>query len=535
MQSVTEIQEQFTTIEANNIQRSTFDRSFGHKTTLNAGELIPIFIEEALPGDTFQIQPTIFGRMETLLKPIMDNIFVDVHFFSVPLRLVWDNFKPFMGETKNPTDTTDFLLPHMSPPTGGYQELSVFDYAGIPTKVEDFTHVSYPFRAMNLIWNTWYRDQNLQDSLTVKTDDTPDDPTLYPLLKRGKRKDYFTSALPWAQKGNPVEMPLLGQAPVFGHKGGTGDHIWNVSSNTSVNKGHFMRTLSQDVSTVPYNGTTSGYLRLGFKEQYEYDPVQIPPYADLTEASSFTINQMRQAITMQQYLELDARGGTRYIEKIKSHFNVTSPDARLQYPEFLGERSVQLNVSPIAQQSASTDTSTPQGNLSAIGTFSSSGNDYIKTFTEHEIVIGFVSVRADLNYQQGLNRMWSRKTVYDLYWPTFAHLGEQAILNKEIFTSGTSTDDEVFGYQERYAEYRYKPSMVTGLYRSNATQSLDIWHLAQDFTTTPSLNSSFIEENPPIDRIIATPDEPQFLIDTFFDFKATRAMPVNATPGLKIL
>lgn len=504
-------QEQFAKIEAPNIQRSTFDRSHGYKTTLDAGTLYPVFVDEALPGDTFNLRATMFGRLATPLKPIMDNINFDIHFFSVPMRLVWDNWQKFMGEQANPNDSINYLIPTItSTAVTGYTEESIFDYFGLPTKIPDLEHSALPFRAYNLIYNEWYRDQNLQDSVTVNRGDGPDATTDYTLLKRNKRKDYFTSSLPFAQKGEAVSVPL-GDKAFIHHDAGAGLPIGIYGT---VNSAY------ESIGTAGSRAIQSSTATT------EADSM----YADLSTATASTINALRQAFQIQRMYEKDARGGTRYTEILKAHFGVTSPDARLQRPEYLGGGSSDVNLIPVAQTSEAG--TTPQGNLSAIGTFSVNNNGFTKSFTEHEIVIGLVSVRADLNYQQGLHKMWSRQTRFDFFWPSFAHLGEQAILNKEIYAQGTTADEDVFGYQERYAEYRYKPSQITGLYRSNATASLDLWHLAQDFSALPSLNEAFIQENPPIERIVAVTSEPQFLLDCFFDLKCSRPMPTYSTPGM---
>jgi hypothetical protein len=389
MKSVMSPQEHFTKISSPKIQRSVFDRSHGYKTTFDAGKLIPIFVDEALPGDTFNLKTTIFGRLNTPLKPIMDNLYVDVHFFSVPIRLVWDNWQRMNGEQDNPTDSTDFIMPTITSPAGGYAEDSIYDYMGLPTKVAGIEHRADFLRAYNLIYNQWYRDENLQDSVTLNKGDGPDADTDYAVLPRGKRKDYFTSALPWAQKAEPVTIPLGDKAPV------TSDATAGASLSyysTLVDSYSRMGTVSTVTAGNDSSGTEANSL-----------------YADLTDATQITINALREASQIQVMYELDARGGTRYTELLRVHFGVTSPDARLQRAEFLGGFTTPLNINPIAQNSA-TDTSTPQGNLAAMGTISNSGRGFIKSFVEHEIVLGFISARADLNYQQGINRMWSRNT-----------------------------------------------------------------------------------------------------------------------------
>lgn len=514
-------QQVFSHVAKPEIQRSTFDRSHGVKTTFNAGQLIPIFVDEALPGDTFNISTALFGRLSTPLKPIMDNIFMDVHYFSVPMRLIWDNWQKFNGEQRNPGDSTNYLIPTITAPSGGYGEQTVFDYMGLPTKVTGVVHSALFLRAYNLIWNEWYRDENLQNSVTVNLGDGPDAPTDYVVLPRGKRKDYFTSALPFAQKGTAVSVPLGSTAP--------------VNSNNAAVKLNAQGTIRQW-----YGNAVSG-VEMGFPSSaagnvpITFSGTDTGLIVDLATATAATINQLRQAFQIQRMYEKDARGGTRYTELIRAHFGVISPDARLQRPEFLGSAMANISINPIAQTAPTVSGQTPQANLAATGTVAHSGNSFVKSFTEHEIVIGMVSVRADLNYQNGLNRMWSRQTRFDFYWPTLSHLGEQAILNKEIYAQGSANptqDAAVFGYQERYAEYRYKPSLITGKFRSNATATLDTWHLAQKFTTLPALNGSFIQEQPPIDRIVAVPSEPQFILDCFFNFKAARPMPTYATPGL---
>lgn len=509
------------------IPRSKFDRSCGYKTTFDAGLLIPVFLDEALPGDTFNVSMTAFARLATPLFPIMDNMFLDTFFFAVPYRLVWDNWQKFNGEQRNPGDSTSFLCPKLDKTlaplsTTGFVEGSLDDYFGLPTEVTNLDINSFHHRAYNLIWNEWFRDQNLQDSVVVDVDDGPDDPADYVLLRRGKRHDYFTSCLPWPQKGPAVTIPLTGNAPVIMDPAG-------LSSD-----GIRMRTVpgATDVTATTVGGTGDIFLP-GSGTQ---GTVRLSPdsniVADLSAVTSATINALRQSFQIQHIYERDARGGTRYTEIIRAHFGVTSPDARLQRPEYLGGGSTPVNINPIAQTSAVPSQPSPLGNLAAMGTASVHGHGFVKSFTEHTLLIGLVSVRADLTYQQGLDRMFSRQTRFDFYWPELSHIGEQAVLNKEIYAQGTSADNDVFGYQERSAEYRYKPSKITGQFRSNYAQTLDAWHLAQNFTTLPTLGETFIQENPPIDRIIAVPTYPHFLFDSYFKNITARPMPMYSVPGL---
>lgn len=564
----------FSQIPNSPIQRSVFDRSHDYKTTMDAGYLIPFFVDEVLPGDTFKLRVNAFVRMNTLVAPFMDNVFLDSFFFFVPTRLVWDNWQRFCGEQKKPGDSTDFLIPSLSG-TNTFNNGSIFDYMGLPTGVAlNPTNTpinALPFRAYNLIYNEWFRDENLIDSIPVLTTDGPDPISNYTLRKRAKRHDYFTSALPWPQKGPSVDVGLTGNAPVVGFGDG---ETWNFMSNTSYsgnqavlgnpsdvldNVGLQVFTNREMFSTammIPLMQETnqSGrWANIGNEDQSDgtnfsptrairgdgfYFPNGIlsnssgkQPYADLSGVSAITINDLRQAFQIQKFYEKWARGGSRYTETLRVMFNVISPDARLQRPEYLGGTHSRVNVVPTAQTS-STDSVSPQSNLSAFGVLGDSAHGFNKSFVEHGYVIGLVCLRADITYQQGLNRMWSRRQLFDFYWPTLAHLGEQVVYNKEIYAQGTAEDNGVFGYQERYAEYRYKPSMITGKLRSTDAQSLDVWHLAQKFDSLPKLNQDFIEENPPINRVIAVQNEPQFFADFWFDLKTSRPMPVYSVPGL---
>lgn len=510
-------QSHFSRIPQADIPRSVFNRSHQYKTTFNAGYLIPFYVDEVLPGDSFKMRATTFARLATPLNPFMDNLFCDVFFFFVPNRLVWDNWERFNGAQDDPGDSTDFLIPTVAPTAGNtYAVGTLWDYFGLPTGVTNPPAVSALWsRAYNLIWNDWFRDQNLQNSAVVDKDNGPDTLADYGLLKRGKRHDYFTSCLPWTQKGPAVELPLGTSAPVSVSNNATGDQVDVFATVANARRG--LNLTSGYVSVDATIGSSS-----------------YPLFADLSTATAATINELREAFQMQRMFERDARGGTRYVEILKSHFGVTSPDFRLQRPEYLGGGSTPINQSPIPQTS-STDATTPQGNLAAIGTFSHGGVGFTKSFVEHGVVIGLLSVRADLTYQQGLNRMWSRQTRFDFYWPALSHLGEQAVLNKEIYTQGSgggSADDAVFGYQERYAEYRYKPSLITGEFRSTYAQSLDSWHLAQEFSALPTLGETFIQENPPMSRVKAVTSEPDFLLDVAFDLQCARPMPVYSVPGL---
>lgn len=547
----------FSQIPATNIPRSVFDRSHNVKTTFNSGFLVPFYVDEVLPGDSFKLDASLFARLATPIVPFMDNVYLETFFFFVPNRLLWDHWQAFNGEKINPNDSTDYLVPQATATNA--QNLSLWDYMGLPTNVANKLSVSaLPFRAYYRIWNEWFRDENLQDSDTVglqTNDETLDVSSLMP-LRRGKRHDYFTSCLPWPQKGPGVEISIGGSADVS-ISSATGPFTLQTQADISVKQGTASYNIPKGSSFSPlydFSANASSYGISGFVkastsssslgsissggrgEELQVRSVdfvipELQGTANLATATPISINDLRQAFQVQRLYERDARGGTRYTEILRSHFGVVSPDARLQRPEYLGGSSTRININPVQQTSGTTDTS-PQGNLAAFGVAGDVFHGFSKSFVEHGIIIGLVNVRADLTYQQGVPRMWSRKGRFDYYWPALAHLGEQAVLNKEIFAQGSAEDDKVFGYQERWAEYRYFPGQITGKFRSTDPQSLDVWHLAQKFDTLPTLSKQFIEDNPPIERVVAVQDEPQFLLDSYIRLKCARPMPVYSVPGL---
>jgi len=516
----------FAMVPKSDIPRSSFTMQKTLKTTFDSGYLVPIMCEEVLPGDTFNVNATMFGRLATPLFPVLDNLHLDSFFFFVPNRLVWNNWVKFMGEQDNPSDSISYTIPQQVSPAGGYAVGSLQDYLGLPTvgqvgNSNTVSHNALPVRAYNLIFNQWFRDENLQNSVTVDKGDGPDTTPAsnYTLLRRGKRHDYFTGSLPWPQKGGTaVSIPLGTKAPIRTDMAGGPSNGLSIIGNAGTYKELTTNTSGYKVSYDPSVSSTDAYSL----------------YADLSAATAATINQLRQSFQIQKLLERDARGGTRYTEIIRSHFGVVSPDARLQRPEYLGGGSTPINLTPIPQTSA-TDGSTPLGNLAAYGTYLANRHGFSQSFVEHGYVIGIISVRADLTYQQGLRKMWSRNTRYDFYFPVFAMLGEQAVLNKEIYCDGSANDSAVFGYQERWAEYRYNPSQITGLFKSTSAGTIDPWHYAQKFASLPTLNSTFIQDTPPLARNLAVgsaANGQQLLLDAFFDIRAARPLPLYSVPGL---
>jgi hypothetical protein len=539
----------FSQIPKAQISRSVFDRSHGWKSTFDSGYLIPFLVDEVLPGDSYKVKFNFLARLSTPVVPTMDNLFLDTFYFFVPYRLLWKHWEQFNGQQDYPGASTDYLVPQTTAPAEtGFEVGSLEDYFGLPIGIKGIKANELAARAYALIWNEWFRDENLQNPINlstyaeIATASGLDDVGLgdggfvgqHRLLRRGKRHDYFTSALPWPQKGPGVEIGLAGTAPISGTASAD---VYSLGSQ-STNSGSAPFDLYTGVLGSGLNATGRLFINDHASRANKTGTAQLPftGTADLSSVSAATINSLRQAFQIQKLYERDARGGTRYTEILRSHFGVISPDSRLQRPEYLGGSESPVIINPVVQNSAtgSTGAETPQGNLAAYGLASSTSakHGFTKSFVEHGLIIGLLNVRADLTYQQGIPRMFSRRTRFDFYWPVLAHLGEQAILNKEIYAQGTSKDDEVFGYQERYAEYRYFPSMITGKLRSTYAQSLDVWHLSQKFDNLPTLSAQFIEDHPPVDRILAVQDEPQFIVDSYIDMKCARPMPVYGVPGL---
>lgn len=566
-------QNHFANIPQINRPRSQFVRPYRTKHTFNEGELIPFYLDDVLPGDTFRVSAQMFARLATPIFPIMDNMYLEVFWFYVPNRLVWDNFVKQHGEQVDPGDSTDYTTPVIDSSTiaANATPMSLWDNFGLPmVRPDDHTDISaLPFRMYNMICRDWFRDQDLQNSEPVPRTDGPDDLANYVIRRVGKYKDYFTTARPEPQKGPSVEIPIGGTAPVWGSASSLPSALGNVDTAPIVasymhrasTNGVLQGSLGMDVTNsgapssttqhlAPRNVTVSGSGNLTVDENVSdtvflnetlsqaFRPTAEAPFlADLNQAVGPTVNLFREAVTVQQMYELDMRGGTRFIEMIFNHYGVVNPDFRLQRPEFLGYSRSMVNIHPVPQTSGAIDgdatSETPQGNLAAFGTVSSR-NGFVKTFTEFGYVFGLCCVRADLTYQEKVDRHWVRQTRMDYYYPIFANLGEQAVLNEELQVdpNAATKNKLVFGYQERWAEYRFKTNQITGLFRSSHPQSLDAWHLAQEFTDVPELDDVFIEEDAPVDRCIAVPSEPHFIMDVNVTTVAARPMPMYSSPGL---
>ena len=528
------------------VSRSRFQRNSDNKTTFNTGDLIPIYLDEVLPGDTHEIDVACVMRMATPIFPVMDNAFCDFYFFFVPNRLIWEHWKEFMGENKKTawTPKTEYSIPQVTAPAEGWEEGTLADYFGLPTKVKGISVSALPGRAYGLIYNEWFRNQNItQPTLVEVTDATTTGKndgsktndsaiTLAKPLKAAKVFDYYTGALPEPQKGEPISLPLTGNANVIALINGElddsrvyfRDGYPSTIGETKYSYGNNETSASGKGKVYTLNGATkeTGTAGGAFNELY----------ADMSSVTAATINQLRQAFQIQKLLEKDARGGTRYREVLREHFGVISPDSRMQIPEYLGGYRLPINVSQVIQTS-STDNTSPLGNTAALSVTTMNKPMFTKSFTEHGFIMGLAVVRTDQTYQQGIERMWSRTGRYDYYWPVLANIGEQAILNKEIYAQGNATDNEAFGYQEAWADYRYKPSKVTGLFRSNAKQSLDAWHYAQDYKALPTLSTDWMEQGETeMKRTLAVPSQPDFIADFYFMNKTTRCMPVYSIPGL---
>lgn len=565
------------------ISRSRFDRSFSVKTTFNTGDIVPFFLEEVLPGDTFNVKTSKVVRMKTLLTPIMDNLYLDTYYFFVPNRLVWQHWKEFCGENTESAwiPETEYAMPQItSPADTGWEVHTIADYFGIPTGVANLSVSALPFRAYALIMNEWFRDENLQDPLVVPVDDATvagvnsgtfvtDVAKGGKPYKAGKYHDYFTSALPAPQKGPDVSIPVsLGsKLPVYG----TGDPLYLTDGNFTypfLSVGQSLGGLSYTGTAFANSGATgskvgdiyangSGFYSeanpgggssnwkgkvMGVPTKEKMDSLAVPGVVGSGlvavndgAVSVATINQLRLAFQIQKFYERQARGGSRYTEVVRSFFGVTSPDARLQRPEYLGGNRVPININQVIQQSGTESATTPQGTVVGMSQTTDSNFEFTKSFTEHGFIIGVMVVRYDHTYQQGLDRLWSRKDKFDFYWPVFANIGEQAIKNKELYAQGTAEDDEVFGYQEAWAEYRYKPNRVTGEMRSSYAQSLDVWHLADDYSKLPSLSAEWIQEDAStVNRVLAVSDNlsAQFFADIYVKNLCTRPMPMYSIPGL---
>lgn len=515
------------------IPRSRFKRPFDHKTTLNTGDLVPIFVDEVLPGDTVKIDMASLVRMTTPIFPVMDNAYMDIYFFSVPNRLVWDHWKNFMGENTESywTPEIEYTMPQTTAPKGGWQKGSIADYMGLPIGVENISVSSLPFRAMALCYNEWFRSENLIEPLDINRGDstTSGSNGTDPVIdvekggmppKVGRIADYFSSALPEPQKGPDVFLPLGTTAPIIGtNKIPEGRQLQQELVGKEL---FFLRNNDLTSNLADVSGGVGG---VGSEKN-------IGISADLSNATASTINQLRQAFAIQRMYEKDARGGSRYTETIRAHFGVLSPDARQQRPEYLGGKRIPINITQVLQTSSTNET-TPQGNAAAFSLTIDNDGMFTKSFTEHGLILGFACIRTDRTYQQGIEKFWSRKGRFDYYWPSLANLGEMAILNKEIYAQGTAEDNEVFGYNEAWAEYRYKPNRISGELRSTYAQPLDAWHYGDKYNSLPVLGKEWFEESKNnVARTLALNTQDQFIADFYFNTIWTRPMPIYSVPGL---
>lgn len=519
-------QHDFSTVPSIDVPRSSFDRSFQHKTGFDAGYLIPILVDDILPGDTFNVSMHAMCRLSTPQFPLFDNLYLDTHFFFVPLRLVWDNSRKFFGEQANPGDSIDYTIPQFSSFT--VTEDSLHDYMNVVPGAGHTINSIYA-RGYNLIWNEWFRSQDTQNSVVVDTDDGPDTNTDYVLLRRNKRYDYFTSCLPFPQKGDAVTLPLGTSAPITG-----------IGKDTTTFGTAPSPTLQETDGTGSITYTSAAIIGQTNSNQHFYveeDPnnTGYPNIrADLTNATAATINDLRESFQIQRLLERDARSGTRYSELLRSHYGVSFYDVSYR-PTFLGGGSTAINTTPVAQtsdESFSSVTETKLGNIGAFATAAINGHGFTQSFVEHGFIIGLCSLRAELTYQQGVPKHFHKQTRYDIYWPVLSHLGEQTVENQEIYYQNTAADTEAFGYIPRYDEYRYKPNQVSSYFRSGHSATLDPWHLAQEFSSLPVLGSTFLQEDPPVDRVIYSTTEPHCIMDAYISMKCARPLPVNATPGM---
>lgn len=540
------------------MSRSKFPRNFSHKTTFNAGQVIPFYVDEVLPGDTFQVRTSKVVRMQTLLTPVMDNVYLDTYYFFVPNRLVWEHWKQFMGENTESAwiPQVEYEVPQLTAPANGWEVGTLADYMGIPTGVKGLSVSALPFRAYALIMNEWFRSENLTDPLNIPVDDATVQGVntgnyVSDVAKGGKPfvankfRDYFTSCLPSPQKGPDVTIQTaqLGNAPVVPMDKPVPKDLLNYPYNVYIPRGNSDFEAGYHAGSVDLNAFGGAYW-LASTGNSDLDstidngvagyPANLWAQFDNT-VSVATINQLRTAFQIQKFYERSARGGSRYIETLKAHFGVTSPDARFQRPEYLGGNRIPVSINQVIQNSGTVSGSTPLGDTGAMSLTTDVHSDFTKSFVEHGFVIGVMVARYDHTYQQGIERFWSRKSMFDYYWPEFANIGEQAVLNKEIYAQGNAQDDEVFGYQEAWADYRYKPSRVSGEMRSSYAQSLDVWHLADDYSKMPALSDSWIHEDPAIiNRVLAVSDNlaNQFFCDIYVQNYTTRNMPLYSIPGL---